>query len=515
MAAAALVGGGAFAAASLLGSDDPTPADALPASTFAYAGVDLSKAGGAISLLKKFPGLADDADLGDLGDGTDLGQKLVTSMLDDAGDVCDGLSWEKDFAPWLGHQAAVAGVDVSGDPVPVAVVASTDDDKAKDELTKLKDCSSGKLAGEVTDGWVVVSKDQASLDKVVDATDSAKLSDDDTYSDWMDKVGDPGALTAYAAPDAGEMASKALDEYSGLLGELSDGTLDDDYGTDYYGDSQGPDALMGEACPGLEDGKGAIASLKSSLESFQGAAATLRFEDDGVELEAASDLGKTSGAGDEAGDLVGGLPDDTAVALGISVDGDWFDQLISSIGSMCGDGFDAGSIEDQLSQQTGLAIPDDINTLLGDGLTLAVGSDFDPDNVSGPEDLPFGLKIKGDPDGIKSVIEKIRDSIGTSDEGFLDSDSDGDMIAIGPSSTYRKSLLDDGGLSSTAAFKDVVPDADKATAVLFIDFDAFDSVVEKDGSADDVANYKPLKALGLSSTYDGTTVHSFLRLSTD
>lgn len=526
VAAAAIVGGGAFAAASLLGGDDdgPAAAEALPSTTFAFASVDLSKAGGAISMLKKFPSLADDADAKDLSDGDDVEQKLVDQILGEAGDLCGGLSWDKDFAPWLGHTAAVAGVDVDGSPVPVGVVQSTDDAKAKAELSKLSDCSQGHVAGQVTDGWVVVGTDADTITKVVKATDSGSLADDSTYQDKMDAVGDQGALTFYAGPKAGEQLSKALDSYGqmldGLTGSLSGSdpfSSDDPFGSDdpYSDDSGG---LLGQACPGLGSGgaSGMIDSYKKALESFGGGAATLRFADGGVELESAVDFGKASGASDEAGSLVGSLPSDTAAALGVSVGDGWFDQVLDNISAVCG-GADASQLEDSLSQLTGLTFPDDIDTLLGDGLALAIGDDVDFDAPS-PAGQPIGLKIKGDADGIDQVLAKIRASIqraGSSDDGMLDSDKSDDTVAIGPDGDYRKSLLGDGGLSGESAFKDVVPHADKASMILYVDFDSFDHLVEQDGSGDDVADFKALKALGISGWYDGTTAHSFIRLSTD
>jgi len=519
VAAAAIVGGGAFAAASLIGGGDddgPEVAEALPSSTFAFASVDLSKAGGALTLIKKFPGLADEAGASDLGSGDDLQEKLVGQLLGEAGDACGGLSWEKDFAPWLGHSAAIAGVDLSGTPAPVGLIQSTDDGKAKAEVDKLSDCAQGHLAGEVKDGWVVISTSQDVVSQVDKATDAGSLADDKDYQDRMGAIGDQGALTFYAGPHAGELLSSALDKYGDMLGSLTGSSAlgsDSPYGGDIAGDDP-----FGGMCPGLASGgaSGLIDSYKTALKSFGGAAGTLRFEDGGVELESATDFGKAGGASDEAGGLVGSLPSDTAAAIGISVGDDWFEQALASFGSVCGGSFDASKLEDELSQMTGMSFPDDIDTLLGDGFAVAVGKGIDFDAPT-PAGQPIGAKIKGDADGIQGVLAKIRAKLSPSgqDEGMLDSDKSGDTVAVGPDADYRKDLLSDGGLSSDATFKDVVPDADKASAIVYVRFDDFDSMVERDGSSDDLANFKPLKALGISGWYDGTTAHTFLRLSTD
>jgi len=258
-------------------------------------------------------------------------------------------------------------------------------------------------------------------------------------------------------------------------------------------------------------------NYQSALAGFGGAAATLRFEDGGVELEAAADLGKAGGAGDKAGALVGSLPSDTAAALGVSMGDGWFDQVLTNLGQVCGGSFDAKTVEDRLSQLTGLTFPDDIETLVGDGFALAVGDGIDFDAPT-PAGQPIGAKITGDASGIDDVIAKIRAAInrsGENDEGMLETDTSGDTVAVGPDAGYRTRLLEDGKLFGDTTFKDVVPEIDKASMVAYVDFDAFDGMVEKDGSSDDVANFKPLRALGFSTWYDGTVSHTFLRLSTD
>ena len=55
---------------------------------------------------------------------------------------------------------------------------------------------------------------------------------------------------------------------------------------------------------------------------------------------------------------------------------------------------------------------------------------------------------------------------------------------------------------------------------MFVDFDGADGWLERfvssiGGSDDDVANAKPLDALGVSAWVDGDTSHFVLRLSTD
>ena len=75
---------------------------------------------------------------------------------------------------------------------------------------------------------------------------------------------------------------------------------------------------------------------------------------------------------------------------------------------------------------------------------------------------------------------------------------------------------------SNAAFKRVVPEADKSTGAFFVNFDAGDGWAEQlgdlvsDGDAEVAANLKPLDALGISGWQEGKDEqHGLLRLTTD
>ena len=61
----------------------------------------------------------------------------------------------------------------------------------------------------------------------------------------------------------------------------------------------------------------------------------------------------------------------------------------------------------------------------------------------------------------------------------------------------------------------MVPSADKATSVLFINFDAGDWFVKMMESDSDRANAKPLDALGFTVSVDGDRERTFARLTTE
>ena len=530
VAAAALIGGGAFAAASLLGGDGAgdQPAEALPNTTFAYASVDLSDLNDAFQMLAKFPAVTKDADLGSLTKGGgDPREKIVKAILDDEdGDFCGGLTWEKDFAPWLGQKAAVAGVDVDDSPRPVVVVQVKDADAAQKAFDKFNGCddSSDDAAYSISGDWALLGQDQKAVNEIAKEAGSSSLADDKDYKNWTGQIGDQGVMTLYASPKAGELIGKAIKKYPSMLGDLTgqggipSSPSGDDSGWAAGPEDQGdggvpssPENLL-NSCSGLfSSASGAADYYEKAFANFGGGAATVRFSDGGVELESAVDSGKTSSASDDAAGLVTSLPSDTAAAVGVSVGDHPVESALDSLAAICGSGFDVSSLEKQISQMTGLDFPTDLDTLLGDGVAVSVGGDFDPSAINNPADLPAAIKVKGDPDEIEKVVGKISDSLGGA-SGVLGTDKDGDDIAIGPNATYRKAVLGDGGLEGDKTFKNVVPHADKSSVIVYVNFNDFDKLV---GSGEDAENFKVLDGLGISAWTDGTTQHAFARLSTD
>ena len=114
--------------------------------------------------------------------------------------------------PWLGDRAAFALVDQGKDqPAPVFVVQIKDQDEAEAGLKKLTACASDAtgtgddLGGYAFNGdWVVLAENEGIAQDVVDAAGDGSLSDDGDYAKWTEAAGDPGIVTMYAAPEAGE-----------------------------------------------------------------------------------------------------------------------------------------------------------------------------------------------------------------------------------------------------------------------------------------------------------------------
>ena len=121
----------------------------------------------------------------------------------------DGLTWEKDFAPWLGEEAGVWATDLAQDkPTFGVVVASKDADAAKAALQKFKDTgdatfvqreyggvtydldeSDGTAVGMVDD-FLVIGTEAAFKQSVDLREDGDVLADVDRYKDAVADLGD-------------------------------------------------------------------------------------------------------------------------------------------------------------------------------------------------------------------------------------------------------------------------------------------------------------------------------------
>lgn len=574
LAAIAVAGGATFAAIKLAGGG-AQPSEALPAETIGYVSIDLDPSAGqkieAIRTLNKFPAFKDEIGIGE---NDDLRKKLFEEMQKDG--VCEDLDYDEDIKPWLGERAAMGAVPLEKDaePEPVLVLAVSDADKAEKGIEKLQECgATPTTANRVTapgeeepsdstsdsgadflvqDGWLVFADDQDTAEKVVEMTKKGSLEDDEDFQKWTDEMGDRGVITMYAAPEAGHYIADQFEGLSGLASSAMGGSMSsddsgsstslwsdeeiaemrqdmidsgmseqeaDEFVESLTGGSSSTDSGSDSSLPSTPDPEAAIEQARKAFEDFGGAAATIRFNDGALELEVASDSSMAKAQGvefsDQGGDAIADLPEGTVAALGMSLKGGWFDAMMEQMSSLTGQ--DSAQFIADAEQELGLSLPEDAETLAGDSMAIALGEDFDPEafaNSSDPSEIPVGVRIKGDSDKIESILDKLRE--GSPDGDTIVSKSDGDTVAIGADEDFVSLLAEDGKLGDSDAFQDVVPDADGASVVFFLDFDSSDwlsSLVGDDAQVKE--NLDPLSALGITGSVDGDVSHMKLRLTTD
>ncbi|RYB95585.1 DUF3352 domain-containing protein [Nocardioides oleivorans] len=539
----AVVAGGAWAATSFF-STGAQPAEALPASTIAYASVDLDPAGGqkieAIKTLRKFPAFTDEVNL-DTDD--DLRERLFEEITKSG--ECEGLDYADDVKPWLGSRAAMAAVDLGEDqPAAVGVVQVSDAGKAEEGMATLVETCGGSTDGEaggwVVDGdWMVVAETKDIAQQVVDATDDGTLAADSAFGEWTGEAGDDGFMSFYVA----KSAAKYLEDAAGMgnmlgvpLGDplaMTDEPEALGFDEECFADattSEEMDACFEtstEESPADDSASGTGSEeippeLQQMINDFDGAAATVRFDDGSVEVEYAmsnyqKDLTKFL-TSEEGVDMVSDLPEDTIAAFGFSLGDGWAQGLLDYVKTLAPD--EAATIDDQLAQfetETGLSFPEDVETLLGEGVTVSVGSGIDPDAIAngGPEEIPVGIKIKGDAGDIQAVLDKISAIAGPEAEQYLQVTEGDGYAVLAFNDDYRGTLESDSGLGGSDVYSKVI-DGDAQT-VLFVNFDADDDwLVRLTQDEPELSkNLEPLSSFGVSGWVDGDVVHGMLKLTTD
>lgn len=513
------VGGGAvWAASSFLGTGDQ-PAAAMPASTLGYVSIDLDPSGGqkieAIQTLRKFPAFKEHIGL-ETDD--DLREKMFEEMVKSG--ECEGLDYAKDVEPWLGDRAAMGAVDLGGDtPAPILVVQIKDGGKAEDGLDNLREVCGGESSesgeddgGWVVDGdWIVIAKNEAEAQKVVDATAEGSLADDEDFKKWTSEAGDPGIVSMYAAPEAGEFLGRYIGDMAGMGSMLgmppTVAGIDPETGE------------FEESTPG--ESPSVPPEVQQALDDFDGAAATLRFDDGGVELEMAyadfqRDLTELF-LGDAGVEMVEGLPDDTVAAFGFGLEEGWAQAMLDYFAESSGDAMDVDELIAQAESETGLDLPADVETLFGEGVAIGLGSGIDPDAIvnGGPAELPLGIKIKGDAEEIQAVLDKVKELAGPELAPYLEvTESDGYAV-LGTNDDYKAALGSTGSLGETEVYGKVIEEG--AAGVLFVNFDADDDWLVRltEDEPELSENLDPLSAVGVSAWLDGDIVHGVYKVTTD
>lgn len=515
-AALGLVGaaGAGWAAAQLLGGGDG-PAAAVPSIAVGYVALDLDPTAAqkveALRIAKKFPALAEELDLGVR---DDLRRWFFEQAFGEGG--CD-LDYDRDVAPWIGDRMALAAVPDDDTAVaPLLVLQTSDRDAARAAVAAMDACAAAardSVGAAGSDGppaeplpqrsagvafvgdYVLVTQEQDDVDAFAAAAEAAPLSQDPAFADWTEAAGGAGVLTMYASKDAPRVLTRAITEgRQELWGPMSD--------------------EMAER-------------VRVLWRDFDGMAAVVRFADGALEVEVAGRglprrIGVAAGGDPGAAPALGDLPASTAVALTLPLADGWSEDLADGVVEMSSAGESEEEFWQQLEAGTGLRLPEDVETLLGDGLSLSVDSSLRREDVMGAAPgavprLPVALRISGDPDEIVRVLDRVLALGGpAAQEAVVVERTDGQVV-VGLDPGYVDRVVSERDLADDPGFRAVVPEADRATGGLYVGFDAGGGWLER-LVADDPearAHLAPLDALGVSGWQEGDVQHGLLRLTTD
>jgi hypothetical protein len=455
----ALVGGVTYAMGALSGGGQQA-AEALPGGALGLLSVDLDPPAGqkidGFRFLRKFPTLRGHVPL----DG-DAREVVFDAFADDLG--WSDVDFDTDVSPWLGKRLAVAVYPPTGDgsePVVVVALQVTDEDKADAGLEKLRAQARIGTSDSAPAGWAfsgdyaLVAENAMTAKDLATRAGTAPLSTDEHF-----------AADTASADDGVVLAWADLGRASDVLGDVG---------------------AVPQAFGGSASGRTTMVARFDGPDVFELSGTTT-----GVD-----------GAGWAEHQVHGmnALPASTAVAFGLA-DGDklaakaWtaaqgFLGIMSAEG-----GGDGSSLEDEL----GLTMPDDLATILGSNLLVALdGGESD--------ELQVGARITTDAAAATKVIDKLE--AGSSEllmpELTVVRRTVGDDLVVAATRAQADRLAGDGALGEDETFRSALPDLDDAALALWVDPAGAEAAFGLGGEPDpDIA---PLDGEGLtvSSISDGT-----------
>lgn len=468
-AAAVLIGAGAFAFVKLSGGGTQ-PHDVLPNTTIAYARVDLDPSAGqkvaTLRLIRKFPDLA--RELGIKNPEQDVRRLIV----EEAVQGCD-IDFDTDVEPWLGSRVGIAAIPASDVPDPVFALQVDDEGAARKGLRSLEKCGGEPTSGiAFLDGYAIVAETQAIADRAKAGAVKAPLADDQAFSDSMSDLGDEGLASAWVDMKAVLEVPAVKKEFPGdVAAQLGNGSI----------------------------------------------AVTLRAKSDALEIVSTADgLPKNA---ETAPIDIGSLPGTTAAAIGIRMPAEAVrDQWDAAFEGMEASGEDLDGMMNAFESDTGLRLPEDLETLFSGGLTLAVG-ERNLDTIAtmqgppNPADFDLGIRM-GDPkaeDLAARLIAFVRDNTGL--ELSSTTTKSGTVIAT------NAKVFKAGGktLADSGRFEEVV--GEDAQQVLFVNLHTIIEAIAASDPPPDVADVVeqlgPLGVLGMSYAQDGEIARGSLTLTFD
>ena len=466
-----LVGGGTAVAVTMLGGGGAQPDSVLPGNAIAYVRMDIDPSAGqkiaAVRLLRKLPQV-DDA----LAGGGDPRQKLFQTLQKDSPDL-RSVDYDKDVKPWLGDRFGVAVLpsDPAGDVNVAVALQVKDEDKARAGITKLMAASGGTAQDPdvaFRDGYALLTEKGKGAGLYA-AIDKGTLAANTTYVEDMKALGEQGVLSGWA--DATQVVKLAQ-------------------------------AKSGQSTP---------AAVENAFDKAGRVAFALRFDASYLELAGVGRGAKGATVTGAQPSTLTELPADTAVALSVANAGDavgtaW-DQIMKGADGM------GPQVKDQIDgveKQLGLSLPQDLQTLLGRRLLLAL-----PEQELGGSAMPkVGLKVTTDATKAEAIVGKLEKL--ASDQGAalpLVHAAEGDSFYLATSPDYLSALKAKGTLGEDEGFKLAVPGAGKEQVAAYVNLDRVEKLYLDQVPSEQREFVKALRAVGAEASSDGKGGSTFsLRL---
>ncbi len=454
-----IVGGGVgLAAYRALSGGGSQPEKYAPASSFAFAKIDLDPAASQKLAIRrfadKFPSSPTRKGSGDLRD------QFLRSLFES--DDSNKVDYDRDVKPWIGDRAAVAGfLGTGGKPQGEVILQYKDKDQAKRGLDKMAASSNG-LRYSLRDGYAVLAGGQDVVDDAVRQAAKSNLGDTATYRKDVGELTGSQVMTAWLDIERSVAAAQTTGSRTNRL----------------------PPEVLDQA-------KGRVALGLHAGNDF-------------LEFEGATFDTPTTPSSGSATDMIRQLPGGTLAAFAIGNAGKVvttaFDRLRTN------PAFQQIQPQlDALARQTGLQLPGDLATLLGRGAVFALGS-----LPTGGGVPAFGVRSRPtDPGAGRKIAEQIAALARSSGGGVtVETRRVGDDVVLAAGPGYAGRLATNGKLSETAVFRTAMGDLPgKVSAAVFFDLGALLRNVPRDN-----ADVSHLRAFGMSVRQDGKTQRLRIRL---
>lgn len=440
------------------------PAEVLPADVVAYSAVDsdpkLSQQVEMVRFAMKFPGLKSKLDLDENGD---LKKQLWTEAVKDS-ECARQVDYDAEIKPWIGDRAAIALRKDAKDPV--GVIEAKDEKSARAVFDKLAACDSSgeKPSLAWADGYLVVADSQADADAVVADGKANPLSKKAEFSEDLEKVGTTGVMTFWFSKDGLVQLAKSSEVQDANTTSLDTQSIDQ-------------------------------AKVRSG-------AGTLRFSGGNPELHYVVKSSEPLTT-DVQPTKVGSLPAETTVAVGIANGAAGLDKAWPELEKAIEE---QGGTLAEIEQQTKLKLPDDLKTILGSDLRVAVGEVST--NMQEPTDLPIAVTSATDKAKLTEVVQRT----GLDKQGVMVTGTDTQpVVALNEGWAYNVENPT-GTLGDSELFKDAVVDADSSEGTVFVNLESLLAVAKSSMTEQQRANVEPLRAVGLSAhtesgDYQAGTLH--------
>ncbi|MBB5786080.1 DUF3352 domain-containing protein [Jiangella mangrovi] len=499
-AAVLIAGSGAVFAWQALDGGGTQPHEVLPADAIGYVRLDLDPSAGqkiqAFRLLQKFPLFSEATGITD--ENVDLRELFIDELASSTG--CD-IDFATDVEPWVGERVGAAMLPPSGDagePGYVVALQASDQENATAAMDRILGCGGsggsgdgGAIGRAYVDGYLLLTDTQDDADAYAAAAADSSLADNAEFTEAMDLLGEQGIASAWFSGTA------MFDAFDGSASAFGIGA-----------------GASGNGLPSVEEARELVD------ETYRSVAFSVRFDDRFAEL-----AGVVTGSAYQAlsgGGVEADVPDSTTFFVGSNNTAQYIrDNWEATIASVP----EAEEMLAELQDQTGLVLPDDIATALGENLTVAVdASDLDLEGLAQYGDfssIDLGMRVVTDPEAFADLWERVQGLAADSglplDDLPLQTTDDGYVLAT--SEDYAAELLEGGGLADTDAYRTAVSGVTEADSVLFLNFDAIEEHVLAAAGGNlteaETQSIEALQAFGMSMQLEDGHMELSLRVTTD